>query len=126
MNQELITKAKAAKSVEELLEIAKANNVKLNSEDAVTYFAQLNPKCGELDDDELDNVAGGACSQTVESPTCPMCGSTLTKVWYADPDLHSYNLCYGCGNYGLWHSGSGTRELPEARAKYLVEKTSGQ
>ena len=126
MNQELITKAKAAKSVEELLEIAKANNVKLNSENAVTYFAQLNPKCGELDDDELDNVAGGACSQTVESPTCPMCGSTLTKVWYADPDLLSYNLCYGCGNYGLWSSGDGIRELPEARAKSLVEKTSGQ
>lgn len=125
-DSEMIKKAKSAKSVEELLEIAKANNVKLKSEDAVTYFAQLNPKCGELDDDELDNVAGGACSQTVESPTCPMCGSTLTQVWYADPDLLSYNLCYGCGNYGLWHSGNGTRELPEARAKYLVEKTSGK
>ena len=25
------------------------------------YFDQLHPKTGELDDDELDNVAGGGC-----------------------------------------------------------------
>ena len=34
MNQELITKAKAAKSVEELLELAKASNVELSEEQA--------------------------------------------------------------------------------------------
>ena len=54
---ELIEKAKTAKTVKELFEHAKANNVELTVEDAATYFAQLNPKCGELGDDELDNVA---------------------------------------------------------------------
>lgn len=125
-DDKMIQSAKAAKCATELLELAKANGVELTENDASKYFERLNPKCGELDDDELDNVAGGACSQTVESPTCPMCGSTLTQVWYADPDLLSYNLCYGCGNYGLWSSGDGIRELPEVRAKYLVEKTRGQ
>lgn len=124
-DDKMIQNAKAAKSATELLEFAKANGVKLTKEEASAYFKQLNPKCGELDDDELDNVAGGACSQDIEVPTCPMCGSTLTSVWYADPDLNSYKLCYGCGNYGLWYSGDGTRVLPELRAKYLVEKTSG-
>ena len=122
----MMEKAKNAKNAEELLALAKENGVAMSEEEAQMYYAQLNPKCGELDDDELDNVAGGACNGESGAPTCPKCGSTLTQVWYADPDLLSYHLCYGCGNYGLWFSGSGTRELPEARAKYLVEKTSGQ
>ena len=62
MNQELITKAKAAKSVEELLELAKASNVELSNEQAKEYFAKLNPTKGELSDDELDVVSGGGCS----------------------------------------------------------------
>ena len=60
-NAEMIQKAKAAKSAEELLEIAKASNVEMTADEAATYFAQLNPKSGELDDDELDNVSGGGC-----------------------------------------------------------------
>ena len=61
-NAEMIEKAKAAKSAEELLELAKANNVEMTADEAATYFAQLNPKSGELGDDELDEVAGGGCS----------------------------------------------------------------
>ena len=57
----MIEKAKVAKSVEELLEIAKANNIEMTADEAKTYFAQLNPKSGELDDDDLDAVAGGGC-----------------------------------------------------------------
>ena len=57
----LIEKAKTAKSAEELLEIAKANGVEMTEDEAATYFAQLNPKSGELSDDDLDNVAGGGC-----------------------------------------------------------------
>ena len=57
----MIGKAKTAKSAEELLEIAKANGVEMTAEEAATYFAQLNPKSGELSDNELDNVSGGGC-----------------------------------------------------------------
>jgi hypothetical protein len=80
----LIEKAKDAGSAEELLEIAKENNVEMTAEEAATYFAQLNPKSGELDDDDLDNVAGGACARTeqannaqdaVSSMPCPRCGA---------------------------------------------------
>ena len=66
MNQELITKAKAAKSVEDLLELAKVSNVELSEEQAREYFAKLNPTKGELSDDELDAVAGGGCETKVD------------------------------------------------------------
>ena len=58
---ELIAKAKQAKNPEELLALAKENGVELTEESAKAYFNQLNPKTGELADDELDNVAGGGC-----------------------------------------------------------------
>ena len=58
INPELIAKARATKSVEELLELAKANNIELTDEEAKTYFAQLNAN-GAVSDDELDIVSGG-------------------------------------------------------------------
>ena len=86
-NAEMIEKAKVAKSVEELLEIAKANGVEMTAEEAATYFAQLNPKSGELDDDALDGVAGGCGGsgeiyvpdgtiRVTSGQTCPKCGGT--------------------------------------------------
>ena len=41
MNEEMIAKAKEAKSVEELITLAKENGVELTEEDAKAYFAQL-------------------------------------------------------------------------------------
>ncbi len=69
-NAEMIEKAKTVKSAEELLELAKASNVEMTADEAATYFAQLNPKSGELDDDDLDAVAGGAsgCSEEDDEP----------------------------------------------------------
>ena len=84
---ELIAKAKAAKSTEELLALAKANNVELTEEEAKTYFEQLNAT-GAVSDDELDVVAGG-CGEMYKAGTkvrftdgtmCPKCRSTLGIV----------------------------------------------
>lgn len=61
MNKELISKAKNAKSPKELMALAKENGTELTDESAKAYFERLNPKTGELSDDELDNVAGGGC-----------------------------------------------------------------
>ena len=57
LNPEMIEKAKAAKSAEELLELAKANGVEMTEEEANEYYKQIT-SC-ELDDDLLDGVAGG-------------------------------------------------------------------
>ena len=84
LTPEMIEKAKVAKSAEELLELAKENNVEMTADEAATYFAQLGPKSGELDDDDLDAVAGGACASTeqannaqdaVSNMPCPRCGA---------------------------------------------------
>ena len=58
ISKELIEKAKTAKTAEELLAMAKAENIELNAEEAAQAFAKMN-KNGELSDEELDNVAGG-------------------------------------------------------------------
>ena len=58
---ELIEKAKSAKTPEELMALAKENGMELTEESAKAYFEQLNPKTGELADEELNNVAGGGC-----------------------------------------------------------------
>ena len=57
-SKELIEKAKTAKTAEELLAMAKAENIELSAEEAEKAFAELN-KTGELSDEELNNVAGG-------------------------------------------------------------------
>ena len=59
---EQITKAKAAKSAEELLALAKAEGVAITGEEAAKYFADLH-KEGELSDDELAGVSGGGCGE---------------------------------------------------------------
>ena len=58
ISKELLEKAKAAKSAEELLALAKNEGIELTAEQAAKAFAELN-KSGELSDEELDNVAGG-------------------------------------------------------------------
>ena len=58
LTKELIEKAKTANTAEELLAMAKAENIDLSAEEAEKAFAELN-KTGELSDEELNNVAGG-------------------------------------------------------------------
>jgi predicted ribosomally synthesized peptide with nif11-like leader len=57
LTQEIIEKAKAAESAEELLAIAKENGIDMTADEAKTYFEQLN--ANSLDDDLLEGVAGG-------------------------------------------------------------------
>ena len=59
LSPEMIEKAKATNSADELLTLAKENGIEMTEDEAATYFSQLNPKSGELSDDDLDNVAGG-------------------------------------------------------------------
>ena len=58
ISKELIEKAKTAKTAEELLAMAKAENIEMTAEQAAKAFAELN-KTGELSDEELENAAGG-------------------------------------------------------------------
>lgn len=99
LGNELIEKAKKAKSAEELCEIAKENDMEMDMAEAEKLFVRLNPKQGELSDDELDNVSGGGCGQSNDvkpvnmSDSCPyyQCddcmgglGSHKDYCWYAE------------------------------------------
>ena len=87
LTPELIAKAKAAQSAEELFELAKANDVEITEEEAKTYFEQLSAN-GTVSDDELDVVAGG-CDTNAENQTesntlkrklCLECGAPFSAV----------------------------------------------
>ena len=112
---EMIEKAKAAKSAEDLLALAKENNVEMTADEAKTYFAQLNPKSGELDDDDLDAVAGGAsgCGEQIKNGTmvrvingnkCPNCGGT--EGIYVNGSYNNTFLvgCTGCNKGDSYRS----------------------
>ena len=85
-----IEKAKECKSVDEILALAKENEVKITKAEAEKYFSSLNPESGELADEELDNVAGGCGG---DGPACPNCGSKNTDhptEWSQDSRGNSY------------------------------------
>ena len=67
ITKEQLKKAETAKSMEELLELAKAEDIELTAEDAEKAFDEL-LKTGELADEELDNVAGGGCDDSEPTP----------------------------------------------------------
>lgn len=56
--KELLNKLKAAKSAQELIEIAKAEGKELSADEAEKMFAEINAE-GELDDELSENIAGG-------------------------------------------------------------------
>ena len=115
LTPEMIEKARVAKSAEELLALAKTLGVEMTADEAAIYFAQLNPKSGELDADELEAVAGGGCGsskdsgKTVKDPAtlynevsglaCPKCGQlncwTLTTINYYNNGIN-YWKCKFC------------------------------
>ena len=120
----LLEKAKAAKSAEELLALAKEHNVEMTADEAKIYFDQLNPKSGELDDDDLDAVAGGSggCSGPTNSDNfpenckvrnkhenCLRCGSNVwTAVYKYSPGRSGrfiHPTCDNCGrSSGCYHT----------------------
>ena len=71
LTPEIIEKAMAAKTAEELAEIIKSNNVELTEEESKACFAQLNEN-GAVSDDELDAVAGGIGGSII---------ADLEKLW---------------------------------------------
>ena len=89
LSNELLAKARAAKSPEELLALAKENDIGLTEEEAKAYFDQLHPQVGELSDDELDNVAGGACYTRIDK--------TVVSAGNRCP----HYFCKYCGGRGL-------------------------
>ena len=62
LTKEQIQKAMACETVEELMELAKAEGIELTKEEAEAYMAEFEDM--ELDSESLKNVAGGYCHRT--------------------------------------------------------------
>ena len=90
INQELLAKAKEAKTVEELMALAKENNIELTEEKVNEYFSKLHSETGEISDDELDNVSGGGCLSDDPYDTCMADGYCLSDY-----------VCSRCGTRGI-------------------------
>lgn len=100
MNEELVMKAKAVKSAEELMALAKENGMELTEEEASAYLGQLN-KSGELSDEELDSVSGGGCGRgsdlLQDGYQCPQCGSSQVILCSVSPGKTALFSCKDCG-----------------------------
>ena len=97
---EQLEKAKATKSAEELLALAKENDVELTENEAQKYFAEFH-KEGPLADDELENVSGAGCDgdEDSEDYKCPDCGGEL-KLTSMPISGYGYWYFYKCSNCG--------------------------
>ena len=134
-SNERIEKAKTAKSAEELLQMAKAENIELTAEEAAKAFAELH-KTGELSDDELDNVAGG-CEDEIPEPkfqvgnrvwisvsfACHTCGLyrafKVTEVHPSPIGKHTYSVaCPDCGE--KWWNANVEEDSIELDSYYTV------
>ena len=99
MNEEMILKAKEARSAQELHALAKQNGIEMTEESAEAYYQQLR-KIGEISDDELDNVAGGWCyhdGNRVVTAITPACTDWVCDKCGAKSKLNNEGKRY-CSN----------------------------
>ena len=75
LTKEQIQKAMACETVEELMELAKAEGVELTKEEAEAFMAEMADV--ELDSDALKNVAGGVCYMAACNDDCSAKTPTL-------------------------------------------------
>ncbi len=106
-NQEMLAKARKAKTQEELLAIAQENGVDMDAESAQAYFEQLHQPTGEISDDELDNVAGGACYRDdgrMVTTVGNSCRSWRCKQHNKKMDSDHRPVCIECGKMASCNS----------------------
>ena len=62
LTKEQIQKAMACETIEEFMDMVKAEGIELTKEEAEAYMAEIEDV--ELDSESLKNVAGGYCHRT--------------------------------------------------------------
>ncbi len=105
MNEEMLKKARAAKSAEELFEMAKANGFDISQEKAKEIFARLGSD-SELSDEELGAVAGGCdTGGGGSSPVyCPVCGEEMEYFSCLSGPYATEETGYTCKHCGHFDS----------------------
>ncbi len=76
---EMISKAREAKTKEDLKTMAEQEGMIMDLHDAAQLFDKLHPSDEEISDDELESVAGGGCGQ--ENPCKSFMSDGCSKFW---------------------------------------------
>ena len=72
IDKEMLVKASKCKSVEELISLAEAEGFEITKDEAEAYMAEME-NC-EMDEKDLDKVAGGDCYAECNKDACPLFG----------------------------------------------------
>ena len=112
---ELIEKARAAKSADEIAAIADEQGVEMSGEETASIYASLHEAEGEIADDELDNVAGGGCGEPPPRRPCS-CGEQYhragSQVYHGDPNNRQLTQYYYCTKCGAHWENTTTVDIP--------------
>lgn len=110
MTPELLKKARMAKNAAEIMDLAKEVGMSLDLEEANGLLRYLHTE-GEMSDDELDNVSGGACGmdkkamemsevsrKNGKNGCCPACGNKLKLGMTMTDEKGVYDnaFCFNC------------------------------
>ena len=94
---------KTNNTVKQLMDIAKEKELMLSQEQAEAYAKRLELASGELSDEELDNVTGGACEgeprESEKGLTCPACGGNLSWDYGEDDFSWTTAKCKKCKKF---------------------------
>ena len=122
-NEEMLAKAKSAKSPEDIMNIAKEGGSQISLEKAEDIFKALN-KSGELSDDEIKNAAGGGCYRngiyivgerfSCDDYECRRCGSGKAGCTCWEP------VCLTCVHHGVRYVDYGDPNKPNGNADICV------
>ena len=77
LNEEILNKAHAAKSPEDLVKVGEGLGVKLDLKSAEEYYSAMH-KSGEISDDEISNASAGCGGYSASvNKKCPYCGGNI-------------------------------------------------
>lgn len=98
--EKMIQAARGCKSPEEIISLAKENNVEITAVQAEKYYKMIHPATEELAEDELNNVTGGGCGSSSDSSIYPITlnfarGNYLDSIYkkmkmYLDPAMDTF------------------------------------
>lgn len=103
ISKELIEKAKKCNSKNEILELAKLENVEISETDANLLFAQFDYS-KELSEEELEKVCGG-CGDDYDYTLMYCINCDWTVKWpgnHENLDNGYYGPCGGCGKSHIY------------------------
>ena len=102
LSKEYIEKIRGANSVEELKKVCAEEKISVSDDKLKQYFDMYHSGSAELSDDELNNVAGGACySDGIDGPygyhRYLIVSAFITSSTHTDAG-NKWSSCHSCGN----------------------------